>query len=210
MQIDRGRDRFLSDLNVSRETLARFDTYAGLLHKWNPTINLVSRSSLANHWTRHFLDSAQLIALVDIRHGRWVDLGAGGGFPGMVCAILAKDAAPDLQFTLVESDRRKATFLRTVSRETSVPVQVITNRIEEVPPLGADILSARALAPLKTLLDHAARHLAPNGRALFMKGASFGKEMEEALESWTFQSEEYPSSTDSAGIVLSLGDIRRV
>ncbi len=168
-----GRNRFLAETGVSRETMARLDAYAGLLEKWTPAINLVSKASLRDLWTRHFLDSAQILGLAKTRIGRWVDLGAGGGFPGMVCAIMAAECAPDLRFTFVESDSRKATFLRTVSRETSVPVEIIDERIENIAPLKADVLSARALAPLKVLLEHAERHLAANGQALFPKGEIF-------------------------------------
>ena len=205
-----GREGFLSETGVSRETMARLDTYARLLEKWTPAINLVSKDSIRDLWCRHFLDSAQLLKLPRVRRGLWVDLGSGGGFPGMVCAIMAAETAPDLRFTLIESDSRKAAFLRTVARETSMPIDVIADRIENIPPLGANIVSARALAPLMLLLEHADRHLAADGQALFLKGGSFRKEVEEALESWTFRREEYPSSTDGAGIVLSLGDIRRV
>ena len=205
-----GRYAFIREVSVSRETLQRLDRYAALLERWNPAINLVSKSSLSQLWVRHFLDSAQVLALAKNKRGHWVDLGAGGGFPGMVCAILAHDVAPDLRFTLVDSDARKAEFLRAVSRETSVPVNVITDRIEAIPPLNANILSARALAPLNSLLTYAERHLTVGGQALLQKGAAFREEIEEALESWAFQREEYPSSTDSTGIVLSLGDIRRV
>jgi 16S rRNA (guanine527-N7)-methyltransferase len=204
-----GRARFLAEFDVSRETISRLDRYAALLEKWNPAINLVSKSSLPDLWDRHFRDSAQIFALSKVRNGHWVDIGTGGGFPGMICAILARATAPDLRFTFVESDNRKATFLRSVSRETDVPVTVLSERIETVRPMHADVLSARALAPLPQLLVHAERHLNPNGQALFLKGASFRAEVEEALETWTFQSEEYPSSTDGAGVVLSLGDIRR-
>ncbi|MGB5560162.1 MAG: 16S rRNA (guanine(527)-N(7))-methyltransferase RsmG [Paracoccaceae bacterium] len=209
-EIEAGRARFLAELSVSRETITRLDAYAALLRKWNAAINLVSSSSLQDIWDRHFRDSAQIFALSRWKSGLWVDLGAGAGFPGMICAILAKERAPDLRFTLVESDLRKATFLRAVSRETNVPVTVLSARIEDIAPLGADVISARALAPLKTLLEYAYRHMGPDGQALFHKGSSFRREVEEALESWTFRRDEYPSSTDGAGVVLSLGDIRRV
>jgi len=210
MEPTSGRARFLSERDVSRETIARLDAYAALLQKWNTAINLVSKASIEDLWNRHFRDSAQIFDLIKVRSGHWVDLGSGGGFPGLVCAILARDSAPELRFTLVESDLRKATFLRTVLRETGVSGQVLSERIETLAPLCADILSARALAPLKTLLEYAERHLKPNGQALFLKGASFQKELEEALESWTFRREEYASSTDGAGTVLILGEIRRV
>lgn len=203
-----GRENFVKARNVSRETLSRLDIYAELLRKWNPVINLVSRSTVSELWSRHFLDSAQIIPMAG-KSGHWVDVGSGGGFPGMVCAILADDNTK-LTFTLVESDQRKATFIRTVSRETGVPVTVIAARIEDIAPLEADVISARALAPLNKLLHQTERHLKQDGRALFLKGATFRRELEEALETWSFQSNEYPSSTDSAGMILSLGEIRRV
>ncbi|WP_300518448.1 16S rRNA (guanine(527)-N(7))-methyltransferase RsmG [Aliiroseovarius sp.] len=202
------RAGFLTQVDVSRETLARLDGYAGLLTKWNPAINLVAPSTLGQLWTRHFLDSAQVLEIAP--EGRtWVDIGTGGGFPGLIVAILAAEKRPDLRVTCIESDLRKATFLRTVAREIGVKADVISKRIEQVDPLGADILSARALAPLAQLLSYAERHLSPNGRALFLKGANHAAEMQEALEKWTFRADTYPSKTSSEAVILSLGDIRR-
>jgi 16S rRNA (guanine527-N7)-methyltransferase len=205
-----GRQEFVKKTVVSRETMAQLDTYAALLEKWNPAINLVSKASVADAWNRHFLDSAQIFELSKVKSGHWVDIGTGGGFPGMVVAIMAKELAPDLVFTFVESDQRKCTFLRTVSRETNVPITVISQRIEDVTPLNASILSARALAPLVVLLGFADQHLQANGQALFQKGASYRQEVKAALETWVFQSEECRSITDDAAVILSLGDIRRV
>ncbi|MCA8930663.1 MAG: 16S rRNA (guanine(527)-N(7))-methyltransferase RsmG, partial [Alphaproteobacteria bacterium] len=161
---------FLAERSVSRETLARLAAFAALLEKWNPAINLISAGTVAQIWTRHFLDSAQVFDLADAKSGLWADLGSGGGFPGLVAAILALEERPGLSFTLVESDRRKAAFLSTAARELGLPVRVMAERIEALPPLGADILTARALAPLPVLLGYAERHLQPGGRALFPKG----------------------------------------
>lgn len=202
------RAGFLTQVDVSRETLARLDGYAGLLTKWNPAINLVAPSTLGQLWTRHFLDSAQVLEIAP--EGRtWVDIGTGGGFPGLIVAILAAEKRPNLRVTCIESDLRKATFLRTVARETGVKADVISKRIEQVDPLGADILSARALASLAQLLSYAERHLSPNGRALFLKGANHAAEVQEALETWSFRADTYPSKTSSEAVILSLGDIRR-
>ena len=110
----------------------------------------------------------------------------------------------------MESNLRKAMFLRTIARELDLPVQVFADRIEDLDSLNADIISARAVAPLKLLLKYSEPHLNPSGRVLFHKGAAFRRELSEALESWTFQSDEYTSITDGAAVVLSLGDIRRV
>ncbi len=205
-----GRAEFIAKRNVSRETLADLDTYHTLLRKWNPSINLIARSTLPQIWTRHFLDSAQVYDLVQDAPGLWADIGTGGGFPGLVAAILAKHEGRGQTFVFVEADKRKATFLRQVSAQLGLPVTVLAERIESVPPLRARILSARALAPLSQLLIHAERHLHPDGAALFQKGAVYRKELAEALENWTFRREEYTSTTDPSAAVLKLGEIQRV
>ncbi|MGV6810820.1 MAG: 16S rRNA (guanine(527)-N(7))-methyltransferase RsmG [Brevirhabdus sp.] len=196
-------------LDVSRETQERLETYINLLRKWNPAINLVSRSTLEEAWTRHIVDSAQLMELAPVG-ADWADLGSGGGFPGMVCAIIGAETRPETRFMLVESDQRKSTFLRNVSRETGVKVDVIAKRIESVDPLRADILSARALAPLDRLLQFAERHLSKNGTCLFPKGENWRREVDEALERWAFESVETSSRTDPDSMILSIKDIARV
>ncbi len=205
-----GRDKFASYCDVSRETMERFDVYAELLLKWTPTINLISKSTVNEIWSRHFLDSAQVITHSKQSAGHWVDIGTGGGFPGMVVAILAAEKLPGFRFTFVESDQRKVAFLQSVSRNVGLSINIVAQRIEETDSLAADVLSARALAPLTTLLGYTERHINPDGQALLMKGASFRREVDEALEFWIFQSDEYPSITDGAAVILSLGDIKRV
>lgn len=202
--------RLLALCDVSRETIGRLRAYEGLLKKWNPAINLVSRRTLDEVWTRHFLDSAQLFAQVDDPKGVWADLGAGGGFPGLVIAILALEKAPVLHVVLVESDQRKSTFLRTVARELSLPVTVLTGRIEDIAPIGAHIVSARALAPLPLLLDYGQRHLAPGGIALFPKGGTWKGELHEAAQQWKYEVETVPSLTEPSAILLKLKGITRV
>jgi 16S rRNA (guanine527-N7)-methyltransferase len=204
-----GRENFLGATGVSRETLARFDRYAELLMKWNPAINLVAPSTLKELWTRHFLDSAAVYQAGKEKAGRWLDFGSGAGFPGMVAALLSNVDRARLEFTLVESDQRKATFLRTVSRETSTPVTVIASRIEALAPQSADVVSARAVAPLTRLLDLARPHLAPGGICLFPKGAGHLHEVEEALAHWRFQMDLLPSATDPESAILKIGEIER-
>jgi len=199
-----------TDLDVSRETMERLRAYEALLKKWNPAINLVAKSTLDQAWTRHFLDSAQVFGLAPKGARHWADLGSGGGFPGMVIAILAAERAPDMAVTLVESDQRKATFLQSVAREVGVDASVIAERIEVVPPLGAGVLSARALAPLTALLGFAERHLAEGGAALFQKGAQHDAEIAEALASWRFKVQKTPSKTDTNAVTLSIGGLARV
>ena len=195
--------------NVSRETKDRLSHYAGLLEKWNPRINLVSRSSIAHLRDRHFEDSAQLYALASHPVDHWADLGSGGGFPGLVIAILAQETGSPARVTLVESDARKSAFLRTVIRETGVAATVRTERVEATHPLNADILSARALADLSTLLGFAAHHLAPTGTALFPKGATWRQEAVEAQSKWQFSYEVVTSETDPAAVILRVTGVSR-
>lgn len=196
--------------DVSRETFERLKAYQSLLEKWNPAINLVAKSTISGAWDRHFVDSAQVFLHADENIDSWLDIGSGGGFPGLVCAILASDAGHTTKFTFIESDKRKCTFLQSVSRELSIDVDVVSKRIEDVPRAGADIMTARALAPLPVLLGFAKAHLLHGGTAIFLKGKSFRDELKEALESWRFTHEEYPSATSAESVILKIGDIQRV
>jgi len=202
-------DRILRRLNVSRETSERLTIYAGLLEKWNPKINLVSRASLPDLWTRHILDSAQLLGLAP-QSGHWVDLGSGGGFPGLVVGCLAAEQAPGLRFTLIESDTRKSAFLRTVIRETGVDALVLTARAEETPPQHADVLSARALTNLTGLLEFSALHLNIDGCALFPKGQSWEKEVLAARDTWSFVYDRIKSETEAGSVILRIRGATRV
>ncbi|PID35405.1 MAG: 16S rRNA (guanine(527)-N(7))-methyltransferase RsmG [Rhodobacterales bacterium] len=203
-------DDFAARFDVSRETLSRLQTYHALLLKWNRSINLVSRKTLQETWTRHFVDSAQIYSVASGENRKWVDLGSGGGFPGLVVAIMAHELSPDLEVTCIESDQRKAAFLNTVIRETGIRASVLTSRIEEAPPQNADIVSARALASLRVLLEFSERHLKPGGEAVFLKGAAYQKEATEALEMFTFKQDTYPSATSSEATIVRIGDIQRV
>ena len=197
----------LADLDVSRETLETLNNLELLLKKWNKHINLVAMSTLKTIWTRHIVDSAQIFKLAPQSSKTWVDLGSGGGFPGLVVAILAQELMPKLEIKLVESDQRKATFLRTAIRETGAPAQVLANRIELLPSLSADVVSARALADLPTLLSFAQRHLRSDGTALFQKGANWQKELASVDKSWSFKLEHFKSKTEERAIILRMKEI---
>lgn len=194
-------------MSVSRETMERLDVYLNLLKKWSPKINLVSPSSLKAAESRHFEDSIQVAHLCPDGARSWVDLGSGGGFPGAVVAIALIER--DIKVTLVESDQRKATFLRTVSRETKVPFTVLAERIEDVQPLKADVVSARALAHLDDLLGFAKLHMEPTGTALFMKGGAWKTEVIEAQKKWRFTCEAHTSVTQADAAVLEIGGLSR-
>lgn len=197
-----------NDLDVSRETLEKLKTFAELLRKWNPKINLVSKSSLDDLWPRHILDSVQIFELVP-GPGKWVDLGSGGGFPGIVISILNQEER-NFDVVMVESDQRKSAFLRTAIRELDLAAKVKTERIEELECLEADVLSARALADLTKLLGFAELHLKRGGIALFPKGQSWQREDLEARQDWNYDLETVTSKTNSDAAILKIKDIARV
>lgn len=199
-----GKAEFCARMNVSRETLAMLETHAELLKNWNRSVNLVSAGTMEALWTRHFLDSAQLLRLAPPAR-RWVDLGSGGGFPGAVVAIMAKDMT---ETVLIEADQRKAAFLGALSRQTT-GFKVISERLENAEPQFGDVVSARALAPLGSLLGHVRRHLKPDGRAILPKGKKVQGEIRQALEHWRFDCETFPSETDEEAVILSIGGIER-
>ena len=199
----------LADLSVSRETIERLKIYEALIQKWNPRINLVSKRSLDTLWSRHIQDSAQLYGFAGDAPG-WVDLGSGGGFPGIVVAIIAMEFHPERQITLIESDTRKATFLRTALRETGSKAKVIATRIESAEPQHAEILSALALSDLSSLLAFAEMHMADSGTALFPKGATWKNEVEAARAQWSFNLEAITSLTEPEAAILKIQGVARV
>lgn len=201
---DRATQAAFDQLAVSRETLERLAAYAGLLRHWQTRINLVGPDTLASLWQRHMLDSAQLWPLVPAGARRLVDLGSGAGFPGLVLAILG---APDVH--LVESDARKGAFLREAARVTATPITLLTRRVEQIPPLAADVITARALAPLPRLLAWAVPHLAPGGQCLFLKGRGAEDELTAAAKDWKIAPRRIPSLTDPDGTILQLCEVCR-
>ena len=196
-------------LDVSRETFAKLESFARLVEKWTPKINLVSKPSVPNLWERHIVDSVQLFTMAP-ETGSWVDIGSGGGFPGIVISILSSEQGDSHTLTLIESDHRKGAFLRTAIRELGLKATVISDRIENVPSLEADIVSARALADLTTLLGYADMHLKSDGTALFPKGESWRKEHEDAQGVWSYESEPIKSLTNPSAAVLKIKEIARV
>lgn len=188
---------------VSRET-QQLELYTTMIRKWNSIINLVSAASLDEIESRHLADSRQLVDLSLATSGSWLDLGSGGGLPGLVVAILR----PDLKVSLVESDKRKSTFLRSVRRDLSLTnLSVHDERIELLSPQLARNISARALAPLSLLLSYVERHLDPQGTAWLMKGRSWRTEVEEAKKSWYFNLVTHKSSTDPDAAILEITGI---
>jgi 16S rRNA (guanine527-N7)-methyltransferase len=168
--------------NLSSETLQRLSIYAELLKKWQRVINLVGAASLDDLWVRHFADSLQVSeALPEAR--RWIDLGSGAGFPGLVTAIRYADDA-QARIHLIESDQRKCAFLREVSRETGARAIIHCDRIEKILPEfheSIEAVSARALAPLPTLLAYAEKFIEAGAVGVFSKGQQVEAELTDSF-----------------------------
>jgi 16S rRNA (guanine527-N7)-methyltransferase len=207
---DLAYDLDLLRLGVSRETEDQLKAYQSLVLRWNQRINLISRNDEDEIWQRHILDSAQIWRYRRSAAMEWLDFGSGAGFPGLVIAVLAKQHFSALQVTLVESDVRKCAFLRHASRELSLQTRVLNERIERLNSETAEIISARALAPLTKLLAYAEKHLLPGGICLFPKGQRVHKEVDEARAHWAFACHLHPSATRDGAYVLEIGGIRRV
>lgn len=193
--------------DVSRETYERLRAFGALAEKWSRRINLVSSATRSQIWQRHILDSAQLLPLIRQPVSHYVDIGSGGGFPAIVLAILLRDAGAADRITLVESDARKSVFLRQASRDLDLRVQVLTDRIETLDPLEADLLTARALAPLSDLMKFASLHLKSGGVALFPKGRRAQDEIADLRDQTRFVIEGHSSRTDPEATILEVKDI---
>ena len=199
-----GRDGFARLIPVSRETLERLDAYVALLASWNRRINLVGASTMGDPWRRHILDSAQLLPHLPPRARVLVDLGSGAGLPGLVLAILG---VPEMH--LVESDQRKAAFLREAARVTGTAAVIYPQRAEKMPRLAADAVIARAVASLPDLLDIAEPFLSPHSICLFLKGRAAEEELTLAAKSWKMRSRLLPSLSEPGSMLVMLEALQR-
>lgn len=193
-------------LSVSRETMDRLHLLSDLILKWTKSINLIAPKSTGDIWTRHIVDSTQVYELAPKSWENWIDIGSGGGLPGLVVAVLDPDRQP---ITLIESDQRKCLFLNTARRELDLNVRVLHDRIENVDIDRADIISARALAPLPQLMGFGDKLLHSDGVALFQKGERFQEELDQARTDWQFDCTAHQSQTNAASRVLEITRIRR-
>ncbi|NCO03763.1 MAG: 16S rRNA (guanine(527)-N(7))-methyltransferase RsmG [Alphaproteobacteria bacterium] len=185
----------------------KLKAYLSLLQKWQSKINLISPQTLPNAWERHFIDSMQVSELLTIDDKVIFDFGSGAGFPGLVLAMLN----PDKKFTMVESDQKKCSFMRTVSRETELAnVNIVCERIEDVSrETKPDVIMARALASLDKLFFYSQDWIKsnPTPRFIFPKGEQYDQEVSEAQRNWLFHVEQKPSKTDALATILLISDV---
>jgi 16S rRNA (guanine527-N7)-methyltransferase len=196
--------QFQVQTGVSRETLARLETYVELLISWNRRINLVGPNTIGDIWRRHILDSAQLFPLIPPTARRLVDFGSGAGLPGLILAIMGV-----AEVHLVESDQRKIAFMREAARVTGTTVMLHAKRAETLPGFAADLITARALAPVGSLLDLASKFIAPHSILLFLKGQAVQDELTQARKAWKMRETLSPSISDPSGTILRLEQVIR-
>ena len=196
-------------LRVSRETYELLKAYQTQFEIWNRKINLAAPSTIGSFWERHVLDSAQIFFLANNSNGSWVDLGSGGGLPGMVIAILAKGSSGEV--ALVESNTRKTGFLHSVNAAFGGPARIVSQRIEDavIHVKQPDFITARALAPLDDLLSMAFPLFGKGTRAFFPKGRGYRREVEESRRNWTFNLIEHPSVIDDESVILEISQPER-
>lgn len=201
---------FADHFNVSRETLARLTAYQALLGKWQKAINLVGPATLSQFWARHVADSAQILSLAPKGAETWLDFGSGAGFPGLVLAIMLAETSPQACVHMVESDRKKVNFLRTVLRDTGIAAHVHHARIEALAAdrpaalARVDVVTARALAPLAGLLGHMQPFVNSSTVALFHKGREWQEELTPCRKNWNMHVEVHASRTDAAARILEI------
>lgn len=193
------REEFARAFSVSYETLAKFDRYAALLTEWQARMNLVASGTLPQIWSRHFFDSAQLLPHIPDAARTLIDIGSGAGFPGLVLALLGARGVH-----LIEATRKKAAFLRAVADDLNLDVTIHAARAEEIRNLRADIITARALAPLPELLPLCHRFCGKDTTILLLKGAKAPQELTMARKAWHFDLEMIASRTGDSGHLLIL------
>ncbi len=197
-------------IDLSDDDTKKLEIYHKLLIKWQKAINIISNKTIDDAWNRHFIDSAQLVKLLPAQARTYADLGCGGGFPGLVLAILR----PDIDMHLIESDERKCQFMRTVAREIGVTnVSIHTKRIENAHnDVQPDFITARALSSLENLLEYCLPWAARNKdlELCFMKGNRADEEISQAREKFSFDCKITQSITDKNAKILSIRNLARL
>lgn len=202
-------EKFISKYDVSRETFDKLKAYEASLHEWQKKFNLVSSASLEDSWQRHFLDSMQLFKYIPQNAKILYDLGSGAGFPGMVLAIMGMEKTPYLKVKLVESIGKKTLYLKHVAELTESNVEILNQRIENLPQEKADVITSRALTSLSNLLNYASPFCDNKTVCLFPKGKKHQEELAEARKNWNFDCQIIPSEQSEDGVILIITNLTK-
>ena len=193
--------------NVSRETFDRLKAYEASLKEWQNKFNLVSNASLEDAWERHFKDSVQLFKYVPERSRILLDFGSGAGFPGMVIAIMAEEKMPNLKVKLIESIKKKTLYLNAVKDICNVRVQIINDRIENIPSFSADVITSRAMCNLNDLLKYSNKFSNKKTTLIFPKGKSYKEELNIAQKNWNFDCNIFANEINPEGVILVINNL---
>lgn len=201
-------ENIIEKYNVSRETISLLKAYEASLIEWQNKFNLVSNTTLEDAWNRHFVDSLQLLPLVPDDAKLLYDFGSGAGFPGMVLATVLKDKTPYLKFKLVESIKKKTLYLNFVKDKLGLNnVEIINDRIENLPIEKVDVITSRAMCSLTELLNYAYKFSSKKTKCIFPKGKKHQEEISEAKKKWNFNCEIIPSATNAESAILVITNL---
>lgn len=201
------REFVLNQMNVSPEVVEKLDAYVSLLNEWQRKMNLISSNTLSIVWTRHILDSAQVYKYIEPQDKVIMDFGSGAGFPALVLSIM--DQNQQLDIHLVESDGKKCQFLDAVKEKCKLNVTIHNERIENLPHLSVNIITARALAALDKLISYASPFMTWETRCIFLKGKKASEEINEAKKKWMFDLEKHQSVSSDEGQILILSKVKK-
>lgn len=200
----------LQQYNVSRETTEKLTAFVALLTEWNAKMNLVSKNSLEDVWTRHILDSLQLIKYIPDTAESLLDIGSGAGFPAVVLAIAMQEKMPNARWILVESITKKTVYLNDVCAKLGLKnVQIENARIENLKLKNINIVTARAVAALDVLCSYVAGFADKDTKCLFLKGKTYAAEVESARQKWNFDCNVYPNTYSDDGVLLEISNLRK-
>ena len=206
MNIEKEVERY----NVSRETFEKLCEFSDILTEWNQKMNLVSKNSLPDIWTRHILDSLQLIEYLPQNISSLVDIGSGAGFPGVILAVVLKQTQPEAKVYLVESITKKTVYLKDVCARLGLNnVEVVNKRIENTVFKGVDVVTARAVASLDVLFSYSNLICNESTNILFLKGRTFALEEAEAQKKWVYKAKIYPNKYSEDGVVMNISRLRK-
>lgn len=196
--------------NVSRETFLKLKTYEACLHEWQNKFNLVSNASLENAWQRHFEDSVQLFKFIPTSARTILDFGSGAGFPALVLAIMAQEKLPQLKVKLIESIKKKTLYLNTVKELCQLNVDVVNDRIENLPAQKVDVITSRAMCNLNDLLKYSLRFTTKQTLMIFPKGRSYQEELDEARRNWKFDCRIEKNEVSDDGVILLINHLSSI
>ena len=203
-------ERFMEKYNVSRETFLKLKTYEACLHEWQNKFNLVSNASLENAWQRHFEDSVQLFKFIPTSARTILDFGSGAGFPALVLAIMAQEKLPQLKVKLIESLKKKTLYLNTVKELCQLNVDVVNDRIENLPAQKVDVITSRAMCNLNDLLKYSLRFTTKQTLMIFPKGRSYQEELDEARRNWKFDCRIEKNEVSDDGVILLINHLSSI